>query len=91
MSLNNTEYAGLGDPVPMVSIGLATNTTTTTTTTTTTSAPTSNHAPPPAMGYDCLAGPHTTVTVSGLLPGEAYVFAVAAYSANGTVLGSGIG
>jgi hypothetical protein len=43
------------------------------------------------MGYDCLAGPHTTVTVSGLLPGEAYVFAVAAYSANGTVLGSGIG
>jgi len=43
------------------------------------------------MGYDCLAGPYTTVTVSGLLPGEAYVFAVAAYSANGTVLGSGIG
>ena len=84
MSLNNTDYAGLGDPVPMVSIGMAP----TPTTTTTTSAP--NHAPP-AMGYDCLAGPHTTVTVSGLLPGEAYVFAVAAYSANGTVLGSGIG
>ena len=70
VSLNNTEYAGLGDPVQMVSIGLADNATTTANNDNNDNSKNSKSAagyrpstaspsnpPPAAMGYDCLAGP----------------------------------
>ena len=60
VSLNNTEYGGLGDPILMTSLGLAGKT-----------------EAIPAWGYAVSAGSHATVTVTGLLPGEAYVFAIA--------------
>lgn len=80
VSLNNTEYGGLGDPIPMVSIGPPSSTNRE-----------DGEEDRMATSWGYAPGHHSTVTVTGLLPGESYIFAMAAFSSTNEVIGSGIG
>ena len=76
----------------MSSIGLAPTTSTSSRPSTAISSKSSprNAASTPAYGYTNALGKYATITITGLLPGEAYVFACAAFDNDNTVI-HGIG